>query len=136
MTEIEFAELWFMAIESGYNTHMMLITSIFAYIVAGHFVGKTVTKGIAVGLTVVFSIFSLNTLLNVFGNVMHLKLISAHYYESFPHGYAVPPVNMSLGLIITVTAAPTIIIWVGAIYYLHFHVRKSVSDLQATAADN
>ena len=124
MTEIEFAELWFMAAETSYNSHAMLVTSIFAYLLAGHVAGKSIPKGVAVGLSTIVSIYGLTTLASILGSVAHLKTISTNYHQTFPGGFAVPPLEYDLSHLLILTATPTVLIWLGAIYYIHFFVRK------------
>ena len=60
---------------------MSFVTVLFAYIVCAYLVGRKITALQSVGLTLVYSIFSLLTILGIFSNIAEFYQVVLQYPE-------------------------------------------------------
>ncbi len=124
MTEFEFGELFAFASQDAFSQFVSISTMLFAYLLAAHFVFRTLTRPLAAGATVIFVMFYGTTLTGYLGAFLRLAEISTRYYAAYPNGWVVPRMT-DANITVLVTAIPVLLALIGSIYYAHFHVRKT-----------
>jgi predicted PurR-regulated permease PerM len=125
MSELEFYEAAGVAAGLLSDATMNAITAIFAYLIASHFVGEKLPRGMAVCLSVVYTLWLIGPLSGVYGNIVSWSQISAEYLKHYPEGILLPgEANVVLSAIVAIS--PLILGWLSSLYYLHFHVRNTL----------
>ena len=124
MSEFEFAQIFQFWVEGAYASYTLMISILFAYLVAGHFVAKQLPKAVAVGMTTVYCLVIAGTLLSHLGSSMMQQLTSVKYSQQYPDGWAVPGGEFDLTAPLLFGILPAFISIVVSIFYVHFVVRK------------
>ena len=124
MSEFEFAQIFQFWVEGAYASYTLMISILFAYLVAGHFVAKQLPKAVAVGMTTVYCLVIAGTLLSHLGSSMMQQLTSVKYSHQYPEGWAVPGGEFDLTAPLLFGILPAFISIVVSIFYVHFVVRK------------
>ena len=124
MSEFEFAQTFQFWIENGYASYTLMISILFAYLLAGHFVAKQLPKAVAVGMTTVYCLVIAGTLLSHLGSHMMMDLTSVKYSQQYPDGWAVPGGKSDLTAPLIFGILPASISIAVSIFYVHFIVRK------------
>lgn len=130
MTELEFADLWYLQQEAIFNQFVALTTTIFAYIVAGHLVARSLSRNVAIGFTSLYCLFAIGPISGYITNLLQLIRIVKEYVAMYPEGWVVFSIgtqNATASAIIV--AAPVFLGFIGSIYYVHFYVRSDRSNL-------
>ena len=124
MSEFEFAQTFQFWIENAYASYTLMISILFAYLLAGHFVAKQLPKAVAVGMTAVYCLVIAGTLLSHLGSHMMMDLTSIKYSQQYPDGWAVPAREFGLNAAFLFGILPASISIAVSIFYVHFIVRK------------
>lgn len=121
LTEVEFGELYALMGDSMHMQFLVFTSILFAYLVAGHFVGATLTRKVAVSMTTIYCLFMIAPLLQYVVEFFRINSLSKAYLEQYPEGFIIPE-SHPLGLLITFI--PMLLAWIGSFYYVHFQVRS------------
>ena len=124
MSEFEFAQTFQFWIENAYASYTLMISILFAYLLAGHFVAKQLPKAVAVGMTAVYCFVIAGTLLSHLGSHAMMVLTYIKYSQQYPDGWAVPAGLPSMIGPLLFGILPALISIAVGIFYVHFIVRK------------
>ena len=124
MSEFEFAQTFQFWIETGYASYTLMISILFAYLLAGHFVAKQLPKAVAVGMTAVYCLVIAGALLSHLGSQALMDFISVKYSQQYPDGWVVPGREFALIASLLFGILPAAISIIVGIFYVHFIVRK------------
>ena len=112
MIEAEFIELIFMAATIQEQYALDFLSMVFAYVVAGHFVGASLTRVQFVVLTAIYSGFTIAIGFGALLGVRQLGSLSSRFLEEHPAGATtivpsdapsfVPPILLSSAWLISV----------------------------------
>ena len=108
MTELQIAELYYLAEASTANQFMGLSTTLFAYLVAGHFVARELSRRVAIGLTLLFAIFYFQELPSYL-----VGFVTLEYHSAYPSGWALPSMPLEKGYLGIWVAFPMVVAWIG-----------------------
>ena len=101
---------------------MGFLSAIVAYVVAAHFVGKSLPQIVAIAISFTYSLFLIGPALGVYGAINRISFIRAQYFLAYPDGSAFSPGNTGL---LVLALIPLVVGWVGSLLYLHAYVRRS-----------
>ena len=101
---------------------MGFLSAIVAYVVAAHFVGKSLHQIVAIALSFTYSLFLIGPALGVYGAINRISFIRAQYFLAYPDGSAFAPGNTGL---LVLALIPLAVGWVGSLLFLHAYVRRS-----------
>ena len=124
MSEFEFAQIFQFWVEGAYASYTLMISILFAYLLAGHFVAKQLPKAVAVGMTAVYCLVIAGALLSHLGSQALMDFISVKYSQQYPEGWAVPGGEFDLTAPLLFGILPAFISIAVSIFYVHFIVRK------------
>ena len=124
MSEAETLEILYAQQQAAATAGMDALSIFFAYVVCAYLVGGQLSKTIAVGVTVLYSVFIVSPLLGFLNYIMQMTATMKHYVAAFPaNPYGFDPVvseTVTLGL----TLFPLACAWVASVLYMHLHVRR------------
>jgi hypothetical protein len=124
MTEFEYIEATAIMAQLMVSAVLSYFTVLFAYIVSAHFAGKDLPRKMAVGLSLVYSLFIINPLGSYRFSFVYYFQIAEEHAEKFPNSSLIPSLPDLTAWTIYVGLAPLLIGWVASLYYMHFHIRK------------
>ena len=127
MTEFEFIQVGEIAINGFGSSAMNIVTVIFAYVIAAHFVGKSLSRSAAISISIVYSLWLLLPIGGVYGNLDLLAKNAIEFQSVFPDSYAVTPVG-SIGIVYAMAITPLFLGWIGSLIYMHRIIRKNIED--------
>ena len=134
MTAAEFTELIFMA-NALVGQHAMSFTSIvFAYVVAGHFVGERLTRVQFVALTVLYSAFAAGIAVAAVSSISQMGFLRDQFLQQHP---AEASPMMTSGLVGRTHAVPPILFfcaWAISVWYVA-SIRRPAAE-EGAAADS
>ena len=122
MTEFEFLEAGVLYSERILDSAMNLITVVFAYLAASHFVGRQLPKIVVVSLSIVYSIWIFGTMAAIAGFLDSTFNVRVQYGLVFPDGWIYPNEPRRV-LWFAVSLTPMTLAWFGSLLYLHIIVR-------------
>jgi len=125
MTEFEFIQVGEIAINGLGSAAMNIVTVIFAYVIAAHFVGKSLSRSAAISISIVYSLWLLLPFGGVYGNVDLLAKNAIEFQSVFPDSYAVTPVG---SIVYVMAIIPLFLGWIGSLFYMHRIIRKNIED--------
>lgn len=127
MNKFELIEAWALATEGLGAAGMNIVTVVFAYVLAAHFVGRSLSRRVVVSVSIVYSLWLIGPFV---GFISYLKLanaVSIDYSTMFPDGEAIPsPQNLPIAIVLA--AGPYILGWIGSLIYMHLFVRKKQGE--------
>jgi hypothetical protein len=123
MTEYEYIQSIFYNYELMKSWYMDFITVFFAYVVTGHLFGGSLSRSVAMAVTVIYSLFSFVTFITLIGSTLYATDLIGGMNSSYPDAVLRTEPATFLGL--TLTLGPLLIAWLARIIYLHAVVRKN-----------
>jgi hypothetical protein len=129
MSEHEYVQNILYMRELSASDLMDFITTFFAYTVMAHFFGSSLSRGLAVMASVIYSSFAAITFFSLVDLTISIQQLTLELLNTYPN--AEKYVNaygggVYLGLIMTV--GPIFIAWLLSLYYLHFSVRSAARE--------
>ena len=135
MTEAEYLEIMEMVYVNIPDASMNFTACVFAYIAAAYFAGAKLPRLIAVGTSIVYTLYLLGPFLGVFlGSLRWLKVCNA-YQNDFPNTVLNTPIS-NPELMVTITCSPLIIGWVASLLFMHLYVRKGKAKYELIQAEH
>jgi hypothetical protein len=127
MTEYEFLEAGVLYSERVLDSAMNLITVVFAYLAASHFVGRRLPGAVAIGLSSIYSLWILATMVAIASFLSSGFEVQVQYRNEYSGGWVYPnePVQEFWLL---VSLLPMFLAWIGSLYYLHSIIRRDGED--------
>jgi len=123
MTEFEYIEAASIAIEFVRSAAMDFVAVFFAYCVCAHFAGSSMPRRVAMGVSLIYTLFLLNPFAGLFGGMTnYLSLMSAGF-ENFPHSAFFREAPNTVVPRLLVLTAP-ILGWLASLAYMHFWIRR------------
>lgn len=126
MTEFELLQAISVASDKIALSAMNVVAVIFAYILAVHFAGKTLTRAMAVFTSVLYSFFLVAPVYAAYIAVLRIAALTDRYRAEFPASDLVPMAS-NVGLTLLLTLAPLAIGWIGSLAYMHLYIRNEES---------
>ena len=127
MSEFEYAQLLTNSFNSMGLSHMNFIYIAFAYVVASFLVGKDISKTLAIGISIIYTLAVSGPFLGVIINQNSMFTVLTEYQAAFPDGVLLQaPINLTTSLIMS--AGPLFIGWVASLLFLHAYVRKNKEE--------
>jgi len=127
MTEYEFLEAGILYFERILDSAMNLITVVFAYLAASHFVGERLPRAVALGLSTIYSLWIVMTIASVATFLVSALNVQLEYRHEYTGGWVYPR-EPKFEIWLIGTLLPMLLAWIGSLYYLHFVVRKDGED--------
>ena len=127
MTEYEFLEAGVLYFERILDSAMNLITVVFAYLAASHFVGERLPRAVAVGLSTIYSLWIVMTIASIATFLDSALNVQVEYRSEYPGGWVYSR-EPRFGLWLIGSLLPMLLAWIGSLYYLHFVVRRDGED--------
>jgi hypothetical protein len=124
MTEFEYIEVTAIVAQGLGSSILLYFTVLFAYIVSAHFAGKDLPRKMAVGLSLVYSLFIIGPLNSYRFSITYYYQIAEEHAEKFPNSSLIQSLPDSTAADLYVGLAPLLIGWVASLYYMHSHIRK------------
>lgn len=122
MSEFEFIEAFYLALNALVDASMSTVAVTFAYIVAAYVAGKQLSQVAAIGMTTIYSLFLMAPLGGMLGACTQIQKTVDQYYASYPEGWAFEPISV-VGLYL-VSLLPVVLGWMGSLAFLHLYVRR------------
>ena len=127
MTEFEFIQVGEIALNGFASSAMNIVTVIFAYVVAAHFVGKSLSRSAAISISIVYSLWLIVPFGGVYGNLDLGAKNAIEFLSVFPDSYAVNPLE-PLAIIFAIAFIPLFLGWIGSLIYMHRIIRKNIEN--------
>ncbi len=127
MTEFEFIQVGEIALNGFASSAMNIVTVIFAYVVAAHFVGKSLSRSAAISISIVYSLWLIVPFGGVYGNLDLGAKNAIEFLSVFPDSYAVNPLGPS-AIIFAIAFIPLFLGWIGSLIYMHRIIRKNIKN--------
>ncbi len=127
MTEFEFIQVGEIALNGFASSAMNIVTVIFAYVVAAHFVGKSLSRSAAISVSIVYSLWLIVPFGGVYGNLDLGAKNAIEFLRVYPDSYAVNPLESS-AIIFAFAIIPLFLGWIGSLIYMHRIIRKYIED--------
>ena len=124
MGEAETLEIFYMQAQVLQSMGMDALSIFFAYVICTHLVGKNLSRPIAVGLTIIYSVFFGGQLVGIFATTGQLSATAYTYMAAFPenpYGFdssALSTMGFVSGLL------PLVCGWIASVLYMHAYVRR------------
>ena len=122
MTEFEFFQMWRSYIEMFVGTSMNALAVFLPYVAVAFLVGKDLSRKVALGLSVIYSLFTLGPVTGMINGIAGTLRTATQYHAQFPDGLAIPESPPSAVLYVFVLV-PVVVGWVGSLVYMHQVVR-------------
>lgn len=123
MTEFEILKLADIYLTRMAVASMDITTVFFAYVVCAFLAGSKIRRLLAVGVSVMYSLFLLGPTAVLFTGSRYLATTYQQYNTLFPHG-AFPAWTDSSWVITTLPIVPVILAWITSLIYMHAYVRE------------
>jgi len=123
VTEFELIETWYLTRQILANSFVTISTTVFAYVIVSHFVGKALNSGVAVMLTTIYSLFLFGPVGDRLFDLSRRWRVAVEYVERFPEGVVINGVPPTITIYIF-GMAPILLAWALSIYYFHFVIRR------------
>lgn len=123
MTEFEYFQMWRSYIEMFTGTSMNVLAVFLPYVAVAFLVGKDLSRKVALGLSLVYSLFTLGPVTGIVEGITGTVRTVEQYYAQYPEGLVLPeppPILVLYALVLF----PVIIGWVGSLVYMHRVVRS------------
>ena len=127
MTEFEFIQVGEIALNGFASSAMNIVTVIFAYVIAAHFVGKSLSRSAAISISIVYSLWLIPPFGGVYGNLDLGAKNAIEFLSVYPDSYAVNPLESS-AIIFAFAIIPLFLGWIGSLIYMHRIIRKNIED--------
>ena len=124
LSEFEFLQAWEILSSEIGNGSTLMISVVFAFLIASHIVGKQLPRIVAIIISLSYSLWVFGPLINAHASFLRLHLLSTEYYQLYPNGWLLPETSV-VGFFI-VGEFPFVIIWLGSLCYMHLTIRKRV----------
>ena len=133
MSEFEMFEALMMSVEISVLASMNFLAIMVTYIVAAYVAGKQIPASIAVGTSIIYTMFLLPPLSGVIGNLSRAYEIGGLLTATYPDSPVAVDANIPLEVILIFTCIPLIAGWLGSIYFMHMHIRVITdADIEQT----
>ena len=124
MTEFEYIEVIQANQEFLRSAAMDFATVFFAYAITAHLVGKSLTKPIAILISVIYSLFLLGPFSGILGPMNTEIDFLYEAKERFPDSVFFASQVGNMVIFAAITFVPTISAWVASLFYMHGYVRR------------
>ena len=124
MTEFDYIEVVQANLEFIRSAAMDFTTVFFAYAITAHLVGKSLTKPIAMLISVIYTLFLLGPFTGILGT-MNTQL--DFLYEAkrlFPESVFFASQVGSTFIVLAVVFVPLAAAWVASLFYMHGYLRR------------
>lgn len=103
---------------------MNFVAIVFAYLVAAFATGERLPRPVAIGVSIIYSIFLVPHFSGCLGAIDRAFSAGAHLSTSFPGSWATagPPLPMEVQF--AFFGIPMLLGWIGSLYYMHFYLRS------------
>jgi hypothetical protein len=125
LTEFEILKLADIYLTRMAVASMDITTVFFAYVVCAFLAGSKLSRFLAVGVSVMYSLFLMGPTAVLFTSSRYLAATYQQYNTLFPHG-AFPAWTDSSWVITTLPMVPVILAWTSSLIYMHANVRKTI----------
>ena len=127
MTEFEFLTATDAALGFAVEAARFFFTVFAAYVLAAHFAGKSLSKLVAVLISVLYSLFLTGPIAGIFESIESFAHLQTLYFQQYPDGVIVRRRDFP-GTVLLITVAPLVLGWFASLFYMHGYVRKTRLD--------
>jgi len=128
MSEFELFEALIMSVEVYVLASMNFLAILVAYIVAAYVAGKDIPTPVAVGTSLVYTMFLIPPLSGVIGNVSRTYDLGSHLQAQFPDSPLAAGAGVPLEITLSLFCIPMIASWLGSLYFMHLYIRREATS--------
>jgi hypothetical protein len=125
MTEFEIYEAFMSTLEMSVLASMNFVAIVFAYLVAAYVAGQSLSRNVAIGLSIIFTVFLVPPFMGTLSNLRRAFDAGAYLTSHFPDSWAAQGSVLSFEVYVVLFGVPMIAGWLGSLYYMHRYVRGS-----------
>ena len=131
MTDVELFDALMRSTELAVLASMNFLAILVAYLVAAYVAGRRIPGAVAVGTSIVYTMFLIPPFSGLVGNLRRAYDLGSVLHSQFPDsplaGDAVVPFYVSVALF----GVPMTASWLGSLYFMHLYMRgKEGADVQ------
>ena len=124
MSEFEFLEAVNFVAANLANSAINFFTVFLAYVVAAHFAGKTLSRLVAVCVSIVYTLFLIGPSVGIVNSSITALDLRIHYHIQYPEGVLMSLPSVGIGTLLAFTLVPPLLGWVGSLVYMHAVIRR------------
>ena len=123
MGEFEIFEALMMSIELSVVASMNFLAIAAAYLIAAYVAGKKLPRGVAVGTSLIYTMFLVPPFTGMAGNLRRVYDLGNHLEANFPESVLSTSSGISFEATVILFGIPMIVGWLGSIYFMHGYIR-------------
>lgn len=130
LTEFEYFQAVMIVAEGLSMSFIALTTIFFAYVALSHFAGKDLPRNVAISISALYSVMSIQMIFNwwmVLTTQFEICFLYAEYYPGtvLAPACSIEPPASGIPLLRIVSTVPIVICWIGSIWYMHRYIRRN-----------
>ena len=124
MSEFEIFEAMMIAMNLAVTASMNFVAIVFAYLVAAFVAGKSLPRGVAIGTSLIYTVFLIPPFNGTINNLRRVYDGDVVIRATYPESWLVPSDPTSFELLAFLFAFPMLAGWLGSLYYMHLYTRR------------
>jgi hypothetical protein len=124
MTEFESYEAAMLALEMSVSASMNFTGYVFAYLVAAHVVGKSLPRNVAIGMSIIYTMFLVVPFSGAISNLHSSYEAHNQILEHFPDSWTIIESLIPFQVLAFLWGLPMLVGWLGSVYYMHGFARS------------
>jgi len=103
---------------------MNFLAIVAAYLIAAYVAGKKLPRSVAVGTSLIYTMFLVPPFTGMAGNLRRVYDLGNHLEVNFPESVLSTSSGTSFEAIVILFGIPMIVGWLGSIYFMHGYIRS------------
>jgi hypothetical protein len=123
MGEFEIFEALMMSMELSVLASMNFLAIAAAYLIAAYVAGKKLPRVVAVGTSLIYTMFLVPPFNGMIGNLRRVHALGSHLETEFPDSLLITSGTVPFEATVLLFGLPMIVGWLGSIYFMHAYIR-------------
>ena len=124
MSEFEYYEAIMMSVELSALASMNFLAIVAMYLIAAYVAGKQLPRSIAVGTSLIYTMFVIPPFVGSLGNMNRGHDLGVQAQAIFPESVVFQGTAIPLEAYLVLFGVPMLIGWMGSIYFMHSYIRN------------